>query len=293
MAQTQTLTGQHAAFPPTEADTGALASVTLTVENMNCSGCMGKIERALMASPGVASARAHLAAKRVSVSFEHGRTAPEQLIAVLEDAGFSAAELVAETSDADEKRNRDFLARLGVAGFATANVMLLSVSVWSADAGSMDPTTRSLFHWVSALIALPAVAYSGQPFFRSAWQGLRALRLNMDVPISLAIILSAGMSLVQTMRHGEHVYFDACVTLLFFLLIGRYLDQRMRVRARGAGRGAEPAENAGQMGNAHPAGRFGGAHRGGGAVARHARGRCRWRALPRRRPRTHRQIRGG
>lgn len=234
MAQTQTLAGRHAAFSPAEPEIGALASVTLTVENMNCGGCMGKIERTLMASPGVASARAHLAAKRVSVSFERGSTAPEQLIAVLGDAGFSAAELVAETSDVDEKRNRDFLARLGVAGFATANVMLLSVSVWSADAVSMDPATRSLFHWVSALIALPAVAYSGQPFFRSAWQSLRVLRLNMDVPISLAIILSAGMSLVQTMRHGEHVYFDACVTLLFFLLIGRYLDQRMRVRARGA-----------------------------------------------------------
>jgi P-type Cu2+ transporter len=233
MAQAQTLAGQRGALSMADA-AGPLASVTLTVENMNCGGCMGKIERALMASPGVAGARANLAAKRVSVTFERSQTAAEQLIAALGEAGFSAAELVAETSDADEKRNRDFLARLGVAGFAATNVMLLSVSVWSAGAGTMDPAMRSLFHWVSALIALPAVAYAGQPFFRSAWAGLRVLRLNMDVPISLAIILSAGMSLVQTIRHGEHVYFDACVTLLFFLLIGRYLDQRMRVRARGA-----------------------------------------------------------
>jgi P-type Cu2+ transporter len=234
MAQAQTLTRRDAAFPASGANPGALTSATLTVENMNCGGCMGKIERALMASPGVAGARAHLAAKRVTVTFECSRNSPEQLIAALGNAGFSAAELVAETADADARRNRDFLAQLGVAGFAAANVMLLSVSVWSAGAGSMDIVTRGLFHWVSALIALPAVAYAGQPFFRSAWAGLRVLRLNMDVPISLAIILSAGMSLVQTMRHGQHVYFDACVTLLFFLLIGRYLDQRMRVRARGA-----------------------------------------------------------
>ncbi len=81
---------------------------------------------------------------------------------------------------------------------------------------------------------MPAVAYSGQPFFRSALQGLKRRRLNMDVPISLAILLSAGMSLVQTVREGEHVYFDACVMLLFFLLIGRYLDQRLRIKAKGA-----------------------------------------------------------
>jgi Cu2+-exporting ATPase len=112
-------------------------------------------------------------------------------------------------------------------------IMLLSVSVWSGGE-SMNPVTRDLFHWVSALIAIPAVAYSGQPFFSSAWQGLRRLRVTMDVPISLAILLSAAMSLVQTMRSGHEIYFDACVTLLFFLLIGRFLDQRMRLRAKGA-----------------------------------------------------------
>ncbi len=212
----------------------SLKSVTLTVENMNCGGCMRKIERALMPAPGVASARAHLSAKRVAISFDADRTGPEQLIETLKTAGFNAAELVAGASEQDEKRNRDFLARLGVAGFAAANVMLLSVSVWSAGSTGMDESTRSLFHWISALIALPAVAYSGQPFFRSALQALKGRRLNMDVPISLAILLAAGMSLAQTVRGGEHVYFDACVMLLFFLLIGRYLDQRMRTRAKGA-----------------------------------------------------------
>src|SRR5690606_19889346 len=78
------------------------------------------------------------------------------------------------------------------------------------------------------------VAYAGQPFFRSAAQALGARRLNMDVPISLAILLATSMSLYQTMRGSEQVYFDAAVALLFFLLIGRYLDQRMRTRAAGA-----------------------------------------------------------
>jgi Cu2+-exporting ATPase len=201
---------------------------------MHCGGCMGKVERALLAAPGVASARANLASKRAFIRFDGQRTATDTLIAALANAGFTAAELVEESSDADEKRNREFLSYLGVAGFASANVMLLSVAVWSSDSTTMSDMTRGLFHWVSALIALPTVAYAGQPFFRSAWQGLKARRVNMDVPISLGILLTAAMSLVQTMRHGEHVYFDACVMLLFFLLTGRFLDQRMRTRARGA-----------------------------------------------------------
>ena len=219
-----------AARMPTEA---ALQSVTLAVENMNCGGCMGKIERVLQAEPGIVAARANLSTKRAAVSFDPARLSTARLVAILEEAGFTAAEFVKTDLSEEEKLDRDFLGRLGVAGFATMNIMLLSVSVWSGG-DSMNPATADLFHWISALIAIPTVAYAGQPFFSSAWRGLRALRVTMDVPISLAILLSAGMSLVQTMRSGHEVYFDACVSLLFFLLIGRFLDQRMRFRAKGA-----------------------------------------------------------
>ena len=96
------------------------------------------------------------------------------------------------------------------------------------------PLSRTLFHWLSALIALPAIAYAGQPFFVSARQALAARRLNMDVPISLGVSLATGMSLFQTIRGSEQVYFDAAITLLFFLLIGRALDQYVRTRAASA-----------------------------------------------------------
>jgi Cu2+-exporting ATPase len=234
MAQAEFIRPDIAHRAEADGKSGPLSSVTLTVENMNCGGCMRKVERALIAAPGVASARANLSAKRVAVGFDDQHTDAELLIRALGEAGYTAAELVADTSDADAKRNGDFLARLGVAGFAAANVMLLSVAVWAAGADGMEAATRSLFHWVSALVALPAIAFAGQPFFRSAWVALSARSLNMDVPISLAILLSAGMSLVQTIRGGEHVYFDASITLMFFLLLGRYLDQRMRMRAKGA-----------------------------------------------------------
>jgi Cu2+-exporting ATPase len=120
--------------------------------------------------------------------------------------------------------------RVGVAGFAMMNVMLLSVAVWS---GASD-ATRDLFHLISAMIALPVVAYSGQPFFQNAWSALRVKRLNMDVPISLAILLAAGMSLFETLNGGVHAYFDAALSLTFFLLIGRYMDHQTRSAARSA-----------------------------------------------------------
>ncbi len=130
----------------------------------------------------------------------------------------------------DDREGGRLLKALAVSGFAASNVMLLSVSVWS---GAED-ATRDLFHWLSAMIALPAVAYAGRPFFYSAVNALRLGRVNMDVPISLGVLLASLMSLFETFHGAEHAYFDASVTLLFFLLAGRYLDHLMRARARSA-----------------------------------------------------------
>ncbi|MGO8778938.1 MAG: heavy metal translocating P-type ATPase [Rhodomicrobium sp.] len=211
----------------------AVQTVTLAVENMVCGGCMRKVENALAGVPGVISARANLSAKRATVVFGNQEAAGAgTLIDALGAVGFHAAELAPEAIETQQDNGRRFLSRLAVAGFAAMNIMLFSVSVW-AGAGA-DDSTHALFHWISAIIALPTVAYAGQPFFSSAWEALKRLRLNMDVPISLAILLSTAMSLVQTIRGEGQVYFDAGVTLLFFLLIGRYLDARVRTRARGA-----------------------------------------------------------
>jgi Cu2+-exporting ATPase len=144
---------------------------------------------------------------------------------------FCAAELTPGALE-PSNRSRKLLARVAVSGFAASNIMLLSVSAWSG--ASVLDGAQGLFHWLSALIALPTVAYAGQPFFASAWTTLSRRRVNMDVPISLAILLSATMSLYQAARGSEQVYFDACVSLLFFLLIGRYLDEKVRMSARSA-----------------------------------------------------------
>lgn len=208
-------------------------TTTLAVANMHCGGCMRKVEAALAAVPGVVSARANLSAKRVSAVHLPSQGQAAVLIDALDRAGFAAAEL-ALSNDSQESSDRDFLRRIGVAGFAAANVMLLSVSVWASRGADMSPSVQSLFHWLSALIALPAIAYAGVPFFRSAAQALSQRRVNMDVPISLGVSLATLMSVYQSIRGSEQVYFDAAITLLLFLLLGRFLDHRMRTRAAGA-----------------------------------------------------------
>lgn len=181
------------------------------------------MEATLDALPGIQGCRVNLTKRRVSITAEPGAD-PSPWIAALFHAGFEAH----EANEAMEQRDDDLFLPLGVAGFAMMNVMLLSVAVWS---GAVE-TTRDFLHWVSAAIALPATAYAAQPFFRNAWLALRVGRLNMDVPISLAIILACGMSLYEVIYGGAHAWFDAALALTFFLLIGRVLDQRLRRRAR-------------------------------------------------------------
>jgi Cu2+-exporting ATPase len=205
--------------------------LALSLPTIHCQGCISKVERALCAAPGVHTARVNLTLKRAMIDADPQVLAAD-LIPVLTAEGFEAHELdlTALTSTQTDTTGRDLLMRLAVAGFAAMNVMLLSVSVWS---GATD-ATRDMFHWISAAITLPAIAFSGQPFFRNAWAALSVRRLNMDVPIALALLLALLTSLWETALSGEHAYFDAALTLTFFLLAGRYLDHRTRAVARSA-----------------------------------------------------------
>jgi len=212
-------------------DEGA-AGVDLMVPGISCAGCMGKVEAGLGKLAGVKSARVNLSLRRVRVVFDPAAASVDAVLERLGEIGYEARpyDRAAMAEIDRDTIGRDLLARMAVAGFAAMNVMLLSVSVWSG----AEAATRDLLHWISALIALPAIAYSGVPFFRSALGALAARRLNMDVPISLAVCLAAGTSLYETTQGGEHAYFDAAISLIFFLLIGRYLDHRTRAVARSA-----------------------------------------------------------
>ncbi|MEO6216184.1 MAG: heavy metal translocating P-type ATPase [Sphingomonas sp.] len=203
-----------------------LATSTFTVDGLRCAGCIAKLEKGLPEISGVVAARVNFTSKRVRI--EHvANLADEELQAAIGRLGFQAQPFVGETEVGANRESRMLMTALAVAGFAAMNVMLLSVSIWSGAEGA----TRTLFHWLSAAIALPAIAYAGRPFFKSAWSALRHGRTNMDVPISIGVVLTAAMSLYETVIGGAHAYFDGATMLLFFLLAGRFLDSAMRARA--------------------------------------------------------------
>ena len=207
----------------------------LMVEGLHCGGCVRKIESALQPLESVREARVNLTTRRMVLAWDGSAAQGGELTRKVEDLGFKVMPYEPARLTADDARQeRELLRCMAVAGFAAANVMLLSVAVWAGHVDGMGPATRTLMHWFSALIAMPAIVYAGRPFFRSALTALKARTTNMDVPISLAVLLASGMSLVETMNQGKHAYFDSAVMLLFFLLIGRYLDRRARGKARSA-----------------------------------------------------------
>jgi len=214
------------------ADDGRL-SIDLAVDGVTCGACIGRIEGAVKQLPGIAEARLNYTNRRLHVVWTGGALEPSRIIETLEANGYHGHPFVPLRAEQEEAAEARKLTRcLAVAGFAGMNIMLLSVSVWSGNASDMTAETRDFFHWASALIALPAAAYAGRPFFASAWRALKARSLNMDVPISLGVILALGMSLVETAHHAREAYFDSAIMLLFFLLIGRALDHAMRRKTR-------------------------------------------------------------
>ncbi|MGV7119725.1 copper-translocating P-type ATPase [Sphingopyxis sp. 550A] len=200
------------------------------VPDIRCAGCIAKLEQGLVRDRRIAAARVNFTEKRVHISCTPDAETPE-LIGAFSLLGFEAHPIGDGPAEVDggASDSRALLRAVAVAGFAMMNIMLLSVSVWSGASGA----TRDLFHWLSAAIALPTFAYAGRSFFRSAWRAVRHGRTNMDVPISIGVLIATALSLYETATHGPHAYFDGVVMLLFFLLCGRWLDSVMRDRARG------------------------------------------------------------
>ncbi|CAN7721169.1 cation-translocating P-type ATPase [Mesorhizobium amorphae] len=217
-----------------------LRQTDLSVPTVHCAACIQAIETALAKVDNVEDARVNLSTKRVAIRWRGDEVPP--FVAALRRLGYEAHLFAAEIDEKD-KTLAELIRAVAVAGFAAGNIMLLSVSVWS---GAEGPT-RDLFHWVSALIAIPALAFAGGIFFRSAWNALRHGRMNMDVPIAVGVSLAYAMSLYETINHGDHAYFDASVSLLFFLSIGRTLDHVMRERARTAVKGLSQLAARGAM----------------------------------------------
>ena len=179
-----------------------VAAMDLVVDGVYCGACIATIEKGLRRQDGVRGARVNLASKRVTVEWNEGALDPPVILERLDALGYPAFPFASNTVDGVELQAEKRLLRcLGVAAFGAMNVMLLSVSLWAGADTDPNSATRDLFHWLSALVALPCAAYAAQPFYESAAKALRVRSTNMDVPISLGVTLALGLSVFQTLAH--------------------------------------------------------------------------------------------
>lgn len=209
----------------------SVTSQTLALDGVRCAGCVLKLERNLAALPGVEMARGNATQKRLRIVWNDDCQTVDSLVRSIRDLGYDARE-IAEASSLNTEPS--LLPRLAVAALGMMNVMAFSVTVWFGQVTDMGHGTMQFMHWLSAGIAFPVMLYAGAVFHRPAVRALRAGHMTMDTPITLAIWLTFAGSLLETLRGSEDVYFDAVVSLIFFLLIGRVLEQAMRRRSDNA-----------------------------------------------------------
>lgn len=222
-----------AAFISSKAE--GVHQLDLLVEGVHCANCIRKIETHLARDPAVTHARVNLTLRRLSVEWRGAASHAELIGHAVRELGYPVAPYDPGTLGAANRRTgRELLRSLAIAGFASANVMMLAWAVWAGQAQGMPASTQAFFSWLSALVAVPAIAVAGRPFFRSAFAALRAGRTNIDVPIVAALVLATAISVMELFRDQAHVYFDSATMLLFVLLIGRFLDFRVRARSREA-----------------------------------------------------------
>ncbi|PZR30882.1 heavy metal translocating P-type ATPase [Caulobacter segnis] len=236
MSQSLTLHRDLEAF--VRRDEAGNGRLELLVSGARCAGCINKIEKAVRELPGVDAARLNLTTGKLAVQLEGKQADPERVVETVEALGYRACLFdPGEAAAAQDREGRELAVALGVAGFGAGNVMMFTVPAWAGLFGQeLNGSTLTLMYWMAAIVATPCALFAGRPFFRSAWASLKRGKANMDVPISIGVILTLIVSFSETILRGKHAYFDAAVTLLFLLLIGRYLDHRLRANARSAAR---------------------------------------------------------
>ncbi|MFW2373675.1 MAG: heavy metal translocating P-type ATPase, partial [Gammaproteobacteria bacterium] len=205
--------------------------IHLLVEGIHCAACVWLIEKSLSSLPGIIDTKVNLANRRLHVRWHNSQIKLSDIIQRLANIGYGAVPFDPESAEGSIKRqNRALLLRMAFAGFAMMNLLWVSIALYTgADKGEF----RSLFHWIGLVLATPTLLYSGWPFLKGAWTGLRQMHLTMDLPIAIGAtttyLYSVYVTLSQT-QIGE-VYFDTVVNFIFVILVGRFLEAKSKRHA--------------------------------------------------------------
>jgi P-type Cu2+ transporter len=205
--------------------------MSMLIDGLHCAACVWLIESILIKQENVEYARINMSTKRLTLTWRDNREYGNDLVKLIHKLGYKLTPYDPKLIDEENiKKEKYLLKAIAVSGFASGNIMTISLVLWTGN--DMGAATRDLLHLLSAIIAIPTVIYAGMYFYKSAFNALKSGRTNMDVPISVGIILTTIMSIIETVLHGKFIYYEAAVSLVFFLLIGRFLDLRVRTKAK-------------------------------------------------------------
>ena len=209
-----------------------LACAELSLEGVSCAACAWLIERRLIQEPAVNQASVNLSSHRLRLLWDDKQVPLSQLLADLEKLGYKARPFRTDThAGVLKKESRQLLMRLGVAALGSMQAMMYATGIYFGAFTGMDVEFRDYFRWISLIVTTPIFFYSGYVFYRSAWYAIKARSLNMDVPVSIALIISFFASIYAMLTGAPHVYFDSVSMFIFFLLAGRYLEAQARQQA--------------------------------------------------------------
>ncbi|PMH46516.1 ATPase P [Vibrio sp. 10N.286.49.B3] len=214
---------------------GEQRQVTLSLDGVSCAACAWLIEKQIMAQTGAINIRVNMATNRAILVWDSQAVQLSTLLEVIHRLGYKAAPFEADSQEASYHASmKQYLYRLGIAGLATMQVMMLAVALYLEVFGNLEPEFKSYFRWVSLIFATPVLLYSALPFYMNAWRSLRARTLGMDVPVSIALIFAYIASLFATVTEQGEVFFESISMFTFFLLLGRFLEMRARRKAAAA-----------------------------------------------------------
>ena len=210
----------------------ALSVAELSVNNLRCAACTWLIESRLLSLDGVDACRVNLTNQRMQVTWDEDKLPISQILATIGDIGYEAKPYRQDTHEAMlAKHNNKMILRLGIAALGAMQSMMYAVAIYFGEYSGMMVLQRDFLRWVSLFVSVPVFFYAAIPFFISAYTAIRARQVNMDVPVSVALIVTFFASLYATLTGSGHTYYDSVSMFVFFLLAGRYIEHNARLKA--------------------------------------------------------------
>lgn len=209
-----------------------LSVAELSVNNLRCAACTWLIESRLDELDGISKCQVNLTNQRMRVIWDETKLPISRILAVINEIGYEAKPYRQDTHEAMLARhNNQMLLRLGIAALGSMQAMMYAVAIYFGEYSDMLIFQRDFLRWVSLFVSTPVFFYAGIPFFTSAWSAVRARQVNMDVPVSIALIVTFFASLYATITGQGETYYDSVSMFIFFLLAGRYIEHNARLKA--------------------------------------------------------------